>query len=724
MRRPFVVIGGCFLGAAYLASLFSFRIQAGCLASCILLFFLGLCFARGEARQAVCLGSCAAALAFGLFAGAVRGEERVLALDGTEQTVTVEVLRAERRDNGGYTYEAVVEAGAEPGVPAFRILLYAGRSLGVEEYGKAALKVRFARPGSTGYFDSARYYRSGRVFLLGYADWEGPVRTEPAERVPALGLVRELNRSLAARAEEMMPPQAAAVFQSMLLGSREGIDPALEQRYTDAGVVHLLAISGLHVSALAGFAVWAQRLLRLRGRGWVLFRMGLVAGFLLLSGCPLSALRAGGMILLMLAGQLFRRRSESVNSLCCAGFFIVLSDIYAIMDVGFQMSFLATLGIVTCAGPMQRRLCARLRIVSPRWSAVVGTGCVTTAANLFLMPVYLGAFSTFSVVGPVANLLTAAPSFLVIAVGFLLLAVWLLPAQGLLPLVLARAESGLILLQNRIAEWLGGLPFASIGLDHDLMQFWFAASLLAAGAALLLKRRMRLARPAAAFSAALFLLCHALILATGRDTLRLTVLGDGEAANVALIDRFEAVVISTGDDDWIDEMTGRYLKQLGVRRIRALILLEDGFAEYRDTLALMGMLPVETVFCRRGNTACVQILESLGRDVRLLKPASRWESEEGLALEVYDRGELAEMRLDCGGVRVLLSGRAGPFLEQEADLVLFSGETGDLGGCSGGEIVLLREQKERITARQPLLRAEEAPLEYEIVSGETLRRMD
>ena len=172
--------------------------------------------------------------------------------------------------------------------------------------------------------------------------------------------------------------------------------------------------------------------------------VGAVLFFVLLSGVGLSAVRAGCMVILMLVGRLFYRKVDSVNSLCCAGFFIVLCDIYAIMDVGLLMSFLSTLGILICATPLQKWVCRKLGLVSRMSEITVGTLSVTLSANLFLLPVYFFTFGSMSLVSPVVNLITAVTSSFIIVLGMPILILCMIPGCGKAAFVLCRIEEWLV----------------------------------------------------------------------------------------------------------------------------------------------------------------------------------------------------------------------------------------------------------------------------------------
>lgn len=153
-----------------------------------------------------------------------------------------------------------------------------------------------------------------------------------------------------------LPGQAGAVASAMLVGYRGHISPETSESLKRAGFSHLLAISGLHMGLVAGglffvfealFALSASVALRIMPR-----KLAVVpawAGtfvYLLLSGIPVSALRAFIMVSVAFLAVLMERRVLSLRSVAIAAIAILLVRPYSALEIGFQMSFAATAGLV------------------------------------------------------------------------------------------------------------------------------------------------------------------------------------------------------------------------------------------------------------------------------------------------------------------------------------------------------------------------------------------
>lgn len=723
MKRPFCTIGGCFLVASFLASFLDIRTQAVCLTACVLAFFIVLFYLKREVRMALCVGTFSAALAFAFFLPNTISDQAVTSLDEQNLTITAEVLQVTQRDGGKYTY--LVEVKPDDGEISrpFWTLVYTNRSIDADEADLITLPVRFYLPDSTEYFDGQRYYRSDHINILSYFNGKGAVSVQAVDQETLLTKLYGLNRFLSQKAEEAFSESASPAFQSMLLGNREDISFAVQQKYSDAGVVHILVISGMHISILAFAVLGAMKVLRVRRRISIMVTVGAVLFFVLLSGAGLSAVRAGCMVILMLAGRLFYRKVDSVNSLCCAGFFIVLCDIYAIMDVGFLMSFLSTLGILICATPLQNWVCRKLGLVSRMSETTVGTLSVTLSANLFLLPVYFFTFGSMSLVSPVTNLITAATSSFIIVLGMPVLILWMIPGCGKAAFVLCRIEEWLIGIQNGAAEWFGSLRFATIGLDYEVFFLWFLLSVLVFFAVVLFRNRVRLYRAAVVFCVSLFMLCSSLNLLSLRDVLRIAVVSDGTTSNVIVIDQFRAAILSPADDDYIDEATFRYLKKKGIQEIDTMFILYPAMEEYQDTLDLVSVFPTQNLLYHPDNVACGQIMEGKAEESLPLGGVTEWKLDLGAegVFRYHSSGMCLEMNYKDR--KIVLCNAKDELLDSPADLCLVSGKTTDLTGIPGEMVVLLERQWDRVTTDQDYLTAEQSVLEFEIGTDGVLRRI-
>ncbi|MDX1578644.1 MAG: DNA internalization-related competence protein ComEC/Rec2, partial [Gemmatimonadota bacterium] len=300
---------------------------------------------------------------------------------------------------------------------------------------------------------------------------------------------------LAGRLHARLGPDRAPVAAALLLADRGGLDPDVRRRFIDAGIVHLLAISGLHVGLIGGGLAWLVGL-RVRGPRRLAWASALVGGYVLLIGAPASAVRAA----LLFAGYALtavRGRPGRLGDLAAlAGILAVLADPLVITDIGFQLSFAGFTGVVL-GGRAARRL-KRLPLRARR--ALEG---LAVSSGAFLATAPLAAFHFDRVV------LASIPASLV-ATGVVALA---LPAAALtlllpgpLAAVFAPATEVSLATLTAIASAFAALPLRWTGPAPGPLA-WAALACLAALA--VDRARGRTGRPAWALGAAAGLLALA-----------------------------------------------------------------------------------------------------------------------------------------------------------------------------------------------------------------------
>jgi len=143
----------------------------------------------------------------------------------------------------------------------------------------------------------------------------------------------------------------AALARGMLLGDRSGIAPAIQRSFRDGGTVHILSISGLHVCILAGFIALFAGMLRLPPAPTAAIELAALWGYVALVGAPASALRSALLWTCARGGRLLGVPVRPFTAWGLAGLALHLWDPRSVLDPGFQLSFLAVLGL-GAAGPL------------------------------------------------------------------------------------------------------------------------------------------------------------------------------------------------------------------------------------------------------------------------------------------------------------------------------------------------------------------------------------
>lgn len=267
-----------------------------------------------------------------------------------------------------------------------------------------------------------------------------------------------------------------AVIQALLLGQRTDISKETYDNYKDAGAVHILALSGLHIGILLLVLQFLLRPLEYlpHGKKISLFLTVLLLwGFAFLAGLSASLVRACTMFSFVAYALYLNRPSNTFNILALSMFFILLFiNPNLLFQIGFQMSYAAVLAIVWIYPLLQRFWYPKSKPVRYIWQLL----SVSVAAQLGVLPISLFYFHQFPGLFFISNLLIIPALGFILGTGILVI---LLALINQLPSTLARFFNELISYMNKIVAWVAQQEdFIFMHISFDAIQLLLAYALI------------------------------------------------------------------------------------------------------------------------------------------------------------------------------------------------------------------------------------------------------
>ncbi len=173
----------------------------------------------------------------------------------------------------------------------------------------------------------------------------------------------------------------------------------IKDSFINSGILHILAASGMNVAFIYGFWCFFMRRFRVPFKISVISGMGIIILYTLMTGLGASVIRAALMLLFILVGKLIDRDAHSVSLLALVGMLMLIYNPAYINDVGFQLSFLATFGILVTGSILFEAI--------QDWKihpAITGAVLVPVVAQAWVAPVQMFYFNTFSLYSVLANI--------------------------------------------------------------------------------------------------------------------------------------------------------------------------------------------------------------------------------------------------------------------------------------------------------------------------------
>ncbi|MEB3100732.1 ComEC/Rec2 family competence protein [Ferviditalea candida] len=306
--------------------------------------------------------------------------------------------------------------------------------------------------GNFGGFDYRRY------LYLQHIHWQASVKglegvaLQKPDSWNRYSLQRMVDRwrvSLNGRLIGLYPESSAGLMESLLIGYREDLDPEQFRSFSNLGLTHLLAISGLHVGVVLGAILGLLKWMRITKETRLLIGILIIPVFIVLTGASPSVTRAGIMAAIALYAVRRNLLKDGLNVLSIAALLMLLWNPYFLFDISFQLSFIVTVGLIVG----MPKLFAVLPIPGRKLKGLL---TVTLVAQVVSFPLTIYYFNQFSLLSLIANLLIVPLySLVVLPLGYVSLL-----ADGIhhgSALVLGRGTEMIIRFSFRVIDGLNGL---------------------------------------------------------------------------------------------------------------------------------------------------------------------------------------------------------------------------------------------------------------------------
>ncbi len=310
-------------------------------------------------------------------------------------------------------------------------------------------------PANPGAFDYPRYLYYQHIHLIGRTEGLSSLQLTGKASIPVGALIDRLRNRLIRQTKRIFLPESAPVFEALLFGSKNHLSAEVEELFSNLGLSHVMAISGLHVGVISALVFAAFLRIGYTRETAIKITLFFLPAYAVLAGFTPSVVRASVMGMVALTALLIQRSGDPWNTLGLAFVVMTISQPYYLWQVGFQLSFILTAGLIwlvpwlDCILPVPYK---RLRQLL----------AVTLAAQAVSFPFTVYYFHQYSVLATPVNLI-----FVPLLAGIFI-------PLGFITFVFGLIHPSMVYILSVTLEWMW------LGIVHSLAWFeslqWFHRS--------------------------------------------------------------------------------------------------------------------------------------------------------------------------------------------------------------------------------------------------------
>lgn len=340
------------------------------------------------------------------------------------------------------------------------------------------------RPGNPGEFDYHTYLIKKHIFYIMSVEKKEDLEVIAASQ----GAVRFFNayrNQTIQTVYNILPEEEAGIFLGMLLGIIENMEEEQYELYQKTGIVHIFSVSGLHIGFLILFFAYVGAMMGVSPRILFYGTLTILLAYGTLTGWPVPVQRAVIMASLALLAGYQGREGGLGNSLGLAALIILLLDPYALFSISFQLSFMATWGLVFLYPAMKKYFSFN----HLGWDIIL----IPLCAQLAVIPLIAYYFNLFTPSGLISNILISYLSGFIVILGFLALLFAYLPGLAVLFLLPAGLSIQLLkAINNLIANMPGSFIWVKTPDEWLFLLYYGGILLMAVTLALAMERKFLL----------------------------------------------------------------------------------------------------------------------------------------------------------------------------------------------------------------------------------------
>ncbi len=306
-------------------------------------------------------------------------------------------------------------------------------------------------------FDYRYYMETRGIKYLAFIDENDIIRHSAGEDISLRHRALMIRESIIEMFRERgIRKERLALVAAITLGQKNMLDPEQKQHFMKAGIMHIMAVSGLHALILSMFVF--RMLFFLKGRlniVRVIITILLLWTFAFITGLSSSVLRASLMYSFLQAGKIMRRPVNGINSVLASAFVLILIRPSVIFDTGFQLSYAAVIYIICFYRELYQKITFRHRLSDLVWRSAA----VTIIAQTGTLPLTIMLFNRFPVWFILSNIVIVPVASLVIILGALVPLTFPVRFVSVIIVRILDLAAGLT---ERLTEAVSSLPFSTI----------------------------------------------------------------------------------------------------------------------------------------------------------------------------------------------------------------------------------------------------------------------